>query len=268
MMNRVRLQSVAAVVVLTVCLLGARPIAAQLSVDADPGSSIRTRADLEGLLQSYEQVLLSPAYSNAVKRDVQSRSDRIRDRLTNGDFKLGDRVVLYVEGEPELPDTVPVVSSPKGPKISLPLFGDIQLAGVLRSEIEGALRTGLSQFIRNPVVRAEGLMRISVQGAVGSPGFYLVPANMLISETLMVAGGPGPNSKLADLRVERGSEEILGGEALQEELRQGKTLDQLNLQAGDQLFLPEGSAGGFFSNISVIIGLVSSLSFVVFQLAR
>ncbi|MDA0327666.1 MAG: polysaccharide biosynthesis/export family protein [Gemmatimonadetes bacterium] len=193
-------------IALTVACAAALP--AQVSFDADPGSSVRTRQDLEGLLELYEQVLQSPAYSEGVKRATRVKLERIRERLTDGDFKLGDRVVLSVEGEPGLPDTVPVQA---GPMITLPLFGDIQLSGVLRSEIGMHITEALKVFIRDPVVRAEGLMRVSVQGAVGQPGFFVVPADMLLSETLMIAGGPAPNSNLSELRIERGTELVMGG---------------------------------------------------------
>jgi len=130
-----------------------------------------------------------------------------------------------------------------GPSLVLPVFGEISLAGVLRSEIEDHLTRALSAFIRSPVVRANGLMRLSVQGQVGSPGFYVVPAEMLVTEALMVAGGPTASADLQGLRIERGTEQLVSGAELQDALRTGRTLDQLNLQAGDQVVLPERRAG-------------------------
>jgi len=172
--------------------------------------------------------------------------------------------VLYVQGEPELPDTVSVQA---GPRISLPLFGDISLHGVLRSEVQEHVTEALGNFIHDPVVQAQALMRISVQGAVGRPGFYVVPADMLLSETLMAAGGPAVAAELEDMRIERGVDVVMEGRELQEALREGLTLDQLNLQAGDQVMLPEDD-GGFLDNLGIITGIVGSVGFLVFQLAR
>ena len=222
---------------------------------------MRSRADLEELLRFYEQILASPAYTESAKASTRANVQRIRERLSEGDFRLGDRIVLSVQGEPNLPDTLAVQS---GPKVSLPLFGDIPLDGVLRSEVSEHLETALAQFIRDPVVRAEGLMRISIQGAVGSPGFYVVPADWLLSQTLMVAGGTGQNSDLEQLRIERGADVVLEGAELQEALRQGLTLDQLNLQAGDQLMMPTRSAG----TVGLVLGLVGSVSLIILQVAR
>ncbi len=239
-------------------------LVAQIAPDAIPGSSVRTREDLETLLEFYAQVLLSPAYSEGVKESTRTKADRIRDRLANGDFKLGDRVVLFVQGEPDQPDTISVEA---GPLINLPLFGEISLAGVLRSEVGDRITEALTPFIRDPIVRAKGLMRLSVLGAVNQPGFYVVAADMLLTETLMAAGGPASDANLDELRIERGTELVIGGEELQEAMRQGLSLDQLNLQAGDQVVLPE-RGGGFYSNLGAILGIVSTVTYIIYRLAR
>lgn len=214
--------------------------AAQTALDADPGSSIRTRAELEGLVSFYEEIIASPAYSERLKREAATDLERVRARLRDGDFRVGDRIVLSVEGEESLPDTVSVEA---GPRIVLPLFGTITLAGVLRSEVEPHLTQALGAFIRDPVVRARGLMRLSIQGQVGAAGFYVVPAEILVTDALMVAGGPAAAADLTRIRIERGPTTLIAGEQLQDAMRDGWTLDQLNLQAGDQIVLPERTRG-------------------------
>ncbi|MEM7414175.1 MAG: hypothetical protein AAF389_01690 [Gemmatimonadota bacterium] len=243
------------------------PAASQVGVSTDPTSSVRTRSELEALLVEYDQVLASPAYSDAVKRQTRIAADRVRERLTMGDFMLGDAIVLSVDQEPNLPDTVQVRSSPQGPIISLPMFGDIPLTGVLRSEIEPHLTAELGKIIINPRVRAEGLIRISVQGAVGNPGPIWVTADMLVDQALVVAGGPSTSAATNDLRILRGTQVIFEGEPLQELIRQGRTLDQLNLQAGDQFLMPE-QGDGILGNLGVVLGLATSLTTVLILFLR
>jgi polysaccharide export outer membrane protein len=243
-----------------VCVLAsAVSVAGQLPPEMNAGGSVRSREDLQELLQYYENALQSPVYSDEVKSSLGAEAARIRARLRDGDFKLGDRIVLQVEGEPGLPDTIPVEV---GPKITLPLFGDIPLDGVLRSEVQDHITQALSSYLRNPVVRAEGLMRLSVQGAVNQPGFYVVPASTLLSEALMVAGGPLQEADLADLRVERGGTLLFERTELQEALREGLSLDQLNMQAGDQVVVPQTS-GGFGGNLLVLLGVLSTVVIIV-----
>jgi protein involved in polysaccharide export with SLBB domain len=233
---------------------------AQTLLETDPGSSVRTRADLERLVDYYEQMLASPAYSERVKQEARTNVDRVRARLRDGDFRVGDRIVLDVEGEPQLPDTVAVEA---GPKIVLPLFGEIGVGGVLRSEIEAHLTRELGAFLRDPVVRARGLMRLSIQGQVARPGFYVVPAEMLVTEALMVAGGPGGNADLTKLRIERGANELAGGQELQDAMRDGWTLDQLNMQAGDQIVLPQRTTGVWGTVGRVALGAVPGVIIAV-----
>jgi polysaccharide export outer membrane protein len=232
---------------------------AQVPMAFDPGRVELTRSDLERLLEQYEEALRSTAYSGRVMDLIRADAQRVRDRLSEGDFRVGDAVVLFVQGEPEIPDTVPVEP---GPQVTLPLFGSIPLAGVLRSELETHLTEELSAFIRDPVVRAQALMRLSIQGVVGRPGFFVVPADMLVTEAIMMAGGPGQDANLDDLRIERAGESLIEGEDLQEALIQGRTLDQLNLRAGDQIYLPPPPSGRFW-NIFLRYGIALT-SFAIF----
>jgi len=252
-------------IVLALTALGAAAVTAQVP-DFDPGGSVRSRADLMRLVEEYEQALSSTAYSESVKRRIREDAETVRRRLAEGDFRVGDRVVLSVQSEPELPDTVAVEP---GPMIALPLFGEISLAGVLRSEITEHLTTELSRYIRDPVVRATGLMRLSVQGAVTQPGFYTMPAEMLLGEALMAAGGPSAGAKMDDIKIERGTRVLLEGDAVQEAIREGLTLDQLNLAAGDQISVPQASAGGgFLGTLGLVAGIVGSLTGLIFLFSR
>lgn len=238
------------------------PAPGQLPVTTDPGRSVRTRADLERLVAEYDAALASPAYSEGVKRSIRADADRIRGRLRDGDFRVGDRVYVYLQGELNYPDTVVVEP---GPMIALEPFGEVSLAGVLRSEITDHLTAELSRFIRTPVVRAQGLMRVSVLGDVGQPGFYTMPAETLLGDVLMMAGGPGANAILDELRIERAGQPLYEEDTVQEALRSGLTLDQLNLEAGDQIFLPTRSTTNILGSILPIVGAIGSLSFLLIR---
>lgn len=217
-----------------------------------------SRADLTELLARYEEAIQSPAYSDQVKETARLGAERIRQRLDEGDFRLGDRIALTVRGESALPDTVPVLS---GPLITLPLFGEISLAGVLRSELEAHLTRELGRFINEPVVQATALTRLAVLGAVGQPGFYVVQADILLTEALQLAGGPAPNADVQALEVQRGNEDFLQRDEIQAALAQGFTLDQLGLQAGDALVLPVegGSWWETVRNVSFVIVPLATL---------
>jgi protein involved in polysaccharide export with SLBB domain len=220
--------------------LGAGSLRAQALPAWDPQGLKMQRAELEELLQVREAEAGSSAYSSRNRDRARRDAELIRERLTAGDFRLGDRIILSVEGELDLPDTLTVEP---GPRVTLPRMGPISLAGVLRSELEPHLTRELGRYINNPRVRAASLIRLGIFGAGGN-GFYIVPADMLLSEALMHAGGVGANADMKNLRIERTGRVLWEGDELEVILAEGRTLDQLNLQAGDQITVPARQVGG------------------------
>lgn len=216
-------------------LLSAGGLHAQLPTQWDPNRLQVTRQGLEELLSQYEQADKSGAYSADLKARARYEASLIRTRLEEGDFQVGDQIQLVVEGQESLSDTFPVLT---GRVISLPMIGQIPLKGVLRSELEPYLTKELSRYIRDPVVHARSLIRVLVTGEIGQPGFYVVPAEELLSDAIMAAGGPSADAKLTEVRIERGTHTIWDGPPLQKAIAEGRTMDQLSLQAGDQIIIP------------------------------
>src|SRR5256712_5485866 len=162
-----------------------------------------TRQALEARAARLEQATQSA--------DAVREAAAIRTRLTRGDFRVGDRILLAVEGEPTLSDTFSVGL---GGQLTLPLIGNVPLEGVLRSELQDYLTRRLAQNLRDPEVRTRAFVRLSVQGAVTHPGYYGVPADALLSDALMAAGGSVQEAHPPRPRVERNGQPILGGQAL------------------------------------------------------
>jgi protein involved in polysaccharide export with SLBB domain len=229
----------------------------------DPGRIQVTRADLQDLLRRLEDAAASTTYSDPVRDRARSEAAIIRVRLNEGDFQVGDRIRLLVEGEQQLSDTFTVVT---GRVVRLPTVGDVALAGVLRAELEEHLREAIGKYIRSPVVRARSLIRLSLLGELRSPGFYVVPTDMVLSDALMLAGGPSPTGKLKAIRIERDGQRIWDDEALQQAIAQGRTIDQLNLRAGDHVVVP-GRGAGFNSTLRNVT-LLLSLPVAIYGLTR
>jgi polysaccharide biosynthesis/export protein len=241
----------------------AAPLAGQQAIEWDAAREQMSRAELEDLLVRLEANLSSTAYSARLRGQVDQAAEMIRRRLAEGDFQIGDRIVLQVEREPDLSDTLTVRS---GRIVSVPVVGDVSLQGVLRSELEEHLTTHIARFVREPRVHAQSLIRISVHGEVESPGFYVVPADVLVTDALMMAGGPTREANLTNLRIERGSSAIWEGSLLQDAVIQGRTLDQLNIQAGDRLMVPlevRRSGWDTFQIIAASAGALGSLALLV-----
>lgn len=220
-----------------------------------------TRPELEALLVEIDQILNSPGYSGRLRAAKRSEAELVRQRLTEGDLQVGDQLNLFVTNEPNFSKTFVVAA---GRVLVLPGLPEIPLRGVLRSELQAHLTEKLKAYIREPEVRAETLIRLSIFGAVRGPGFYQVPAINLAGDAIMAAGGPANNADPSKTVIRRAGVEIWTRDAFQEALIQGLTLDQLNLRAGDELFIGERSRTGLLT----IVPVVTALGSVAFLITR
>ena len=150
--------------------------------------------------------------------------------------RVGDRIILKVEGETQLSDTFTVTA---GPALILPLVGSVSLAEVRRENVEKLLTTEIGKFIRNPVVKARLLVRIAILGEVGKPGFYAVPIDALVSDVIMMAGGITKDSRTTDARIERNGVTTWRPESLRVAVRDARTLTQLGVQPEDAFVVPK-----------------------------
>ena len=153
-----------------------------------------------------------------------------------GDVQVGDRILLQVEGDDSLTDTFTVEA---GPALKLRAIGAISLAGVRRADLEAFLARELAKYLRNPVVHAHVLVRVSILGEVEHPGFYAVPADLVLGDALMRAGGSTRDANVNKLRIERDRAGVIWeGGRLRRAIADGKTLDQMGLKPGDQVVVP------------------------------
>jgi protein involved in polysaccharide export with SLBB domain len=221
-------------------LLGTQPLLAQDEENWDPRQVYMSRDQLQGLLDRFEGAASSAAYSDYLRAEARSEAALIEIRIAEGDFQVGDRILLRVQGEPTLSDTF-TVSGERG--LDLPDIGSAPLDGVLRAELEPYISEYLARYVRSPRVQARALIPVTIVGGVVRPGFYTVPSQLQLSDVLMVAGGPTPQAELDGLRIERGGNRIWQGPALQDAIAEGRTLDQLNVRGGDRIQLPQQGGG-------------------------
>ena len=159
----------------------------------------------------------------------------IRRRLTEGDFRVGDLIVLRIEGQLTVNDTMTVLD---GLRVSVPQFRQVALAGVLRSELELRLRTELTDVVRNATVTARPLMRLAVLGSVTRPGYLSVPSETTVDGLLMLAGGPLPTAAVNEMNLTRADTVLLKASTTRSAVTQGLTIGQLELTDGDALLVP------------------------------
>ncbi|MDQ3996504.1 MAG: SLBB domain-containing protein [Gemmatimonadota bacterium] len=227
-----------------VALIG-RAGGAQAPTGGETGRTGATRGELEQLAASAESAAL-------------------RERLTEGDFRPGDHIVLTVPADSALSDTFVVRGGgPAGPVLRLPNLPEIPLRGVLRSELQPHLVAHVGRFLKDTVLRVTVLIPIGVLGELARPGYYRVPIDLPFSDIIMAAGGPTPSADLTRITVRRGSSEFLARSAARAAMTQGLTLDELGLAPGDEVLVGttrrERKWETILRNVSVVGSLVLSL---------
>ena len=226
--------------------------AQQAAGSDDTRLALETRRDsLTTLLQQME---VGDERAPAIERQVAE----IEQRLRFGDYRPGDVVGLSVRGQEDWTGNFPVQ-----PDQTIVLNGlpPIPLAGVLRSEAEEVIRGALSNVLRNPVIELASQMRISVAGQVANPGFYDVSGSLLLSDVIMLAGGPTQRAKLEEVEIRRLGEKLASGSEL---TARGATLDDLGVMGGDVINVPTSRESvGALRTATIIIGSIVSVVFLI-----
>lgn len=217
---------------------------------------LATRAELEALARQLAE---------GDGRDAELLV-RVQTRLQEGDFRQGDLILLEVQNEPTLNDTL-TVGPTKEVMLPAAAVGNLSLDGVLMSELQETMTRYLGQFIKDPVVRARPLLRLSIQGQVGRPGFHPIPADAPLAEALMVAGGTTEGADLDDSRIERDGKAILEGRELQRAIASGSSISDLYLHGGDQIFVDRRQDRGFMYKLR-FVGLIVGLAGGVYGLTQ
>jgi len=154
-------------------------------------------------------------------------------------YLIGAEDVIYVLvwREPDL--TGDKVVRPDG-KISLPLVGEVQAAGLTPDQLGKDIATALTRFINGPEVTVSLLAvnskKYYIDGEVNKPGEYKLVTSTTILAALSEAGGFREFAKTGKIRVLRGSTTLKFN---YKEVSHGKKMEQnIEIQSGDHIIVP------------------------------
>jgi len=229
----------------------------------DSAHSEATRSQLQALAIATEHDAATSSDADT-RQQRQMQAATIRARLRDGDFDVGDRILLSIRGDSVSSDTVTVRA---GRMIRLENMPDISLQGVLRSELQDYLTTQLTKYIKRPEVQTTSLVRVAVLGAVNKPGYYQLPADIAMADAIMIAGGPASNADVSRTQLKRGTEVLYSSALLGQEVAKGATLDQLNIRPGDQIQIGEKHKTNW-PIIASIVGITAGLISTAVVLTR
>lgn len=222
-----------------------------------------TRADLETRAATLESIAAGRDSSELARARAGRDAARLRARLRDGDFQVGDRIILRVANDAALSDTFSVVA---GRMLPLRNLATVPLTGVLRSELDEHLQRELAKYFKEPQVTATPLVRVGVLGAVMRPGYYAFSPDIVVTDVVMYAGGPTGEADLARSIVRRGQQELWNRDDFTSAVRQGQTLDEMNFVAGDEIVVgtrKQTNWPAIFQATTVllaVVGLAASLA--------
>lgn len=155
---------------------------------------------------------------------------------------IGDVLDISVWKNPELAVVTPV--RPDG-RISVPLLGDVQAAGLTPLALRQTLTDRFKEFVTAPgvsvVIKEINSRKVFVTGEVKTPGSFDLQPRTKLMQVLAMAGGLTPYAKgrvivLRDSRDGRGDRRY---EISLDQIVSGKKAsDNLVLQPGDTLVVP------------------------------
>jgi hypothetical protein len=253
MRPRVRFRFVAAVVLIGV--LGPRVALAQRPDSASQKPT--TRADLVRMVRADDSL---------GRRD---EAYRIRTRLRDGDFEVGDRIIATFEGlgVPKPTDTLLIVQAGRNVRLAEPM-GDLNLTGVLRSEIKDSIERRALRYYRNVTVHVTPLLRLSVSGAVKVAGFYYERPDTPLSDFIMRTGGQDQTADLGKVEIKRGERVVWHKEDVATALADGMTLDQLGVEPGDELVVGTRTSNRWITVLQIGVPIMTAILFQVFYRRR
>lgn len=204
-----------------------------------------SRTDLERRANELDALAMSTAYSERARTRSAQEAANIRRRLVEGDFRVGDRIFVAIEGAGQ--DAQAVTAAPQdtltvldGSRIYVRNVGEISLAGVLRSELQRRVNSAVNEVILNSRATTRPLVRLAVFGAVVRPGYYNVPLETRIDDLIMLAGGPTVAASTEKMQMVRGDTIILAPSEVRSLIATGAVIGAMGLREGDQLVVEQG----------------------------
>ena len=120
--------------------------------------------------------------------------------------------------------------------INLPLIGIINTNNKNFEEIKSEIVSRYSSLYKDPQLSVNALYKINILGEVKSPGFYYVSDYEKFTALLAYAGGATQAADLDDIKLIRNSKQI--DIDVDKIIQEGSTLSDIELQSGDQVFVP------------------------------
>jgi len=192
----------------------------------------------------------------------------LQERYPRYRIQPSDTLAITFPLSPEINQTVTV--QPDG-FITLANVGSVRVQGETVPEIVDTLKRACTKILHNPIIAVDVTNfqhpQFTVSGEVGKPGQYDLRADTTIMEGVAVAGGFTENAKSQVFYFHRISPDWVEVKKLNlKHLMHGKNANEdLHLQAGDMVYVPEKFISSFRKYVPYGTGVALNPSSILFK---
>jgi polysaccharide biosynthesis/export protein len=216
----------------------------QSQVQAQEKAQIEVRIRTQETSQSAQEPSLKPNPLETLRNFEPGRDEEYR-------LGKGDEITVDFAGRPDM--QAKLIVGPDG-RITLPLAGDIPLAGLTRPEAAKAIESALANYYTNLAVQVTVTKytanRVLLLGAVDHPGMFTFDGTPTLLEVLARGGveaGPNKSGQTPEVNqipercaIYRGSDQVVWVE-LRAMMASGNALANLRLRRDDVVYVPSVS---------------------------
>ena len=185
--------------------------------------------------------------------------------LGNSAYRIGPMDVLDISvfKVPELSKTVQVTDTGT---VNLPLVGEIPAAGRTAQEMERDLTSKLgATYLQNPqvtvYVKEANSQRVTISGAVKSPGVFPLKGTTSLLQSIAMAGGFDPNSDSTVLVLRNSQGKRLAAKFDVADIQKGQAQDPA-LQSGDVIVAGSSAIKAGFNTILKALPVAGLFAFL------
>lgn len=140
-------------------------------------------------------------------------------------------------------------------RVVLPRLGELQVTSIPADSLQPFLTDRYRVYLNNPSIEVLLLRRVSVTGAVKTPGVYPLGPTLTISDAIALAGGPAEDGKRDKVEIRR------RGRVIVADLHNDTVIADSPIQSGDQLYVP--TKAWLTRNTWVFSGVITTVTAVI-----
>jgi polysaccharide export outer membrane protein len=148
---------------------------------------------LSGVLSAQAANPQTPVASASSSESKSAASDPNAAQGHDNSFVIGNDDVLAINVWKEPDVSRPAVPVRSDGKISLPLVGEVQAAGLTPLKLEQAIAAKLQNFISQPevtvIVQQINSQKYNVLGQVNHPGTFVITNSLTVLDAIAISGG-------------------------------------------------------------------------------